>query len=95
MLAQTQSGVLPGGYGEHTHLEILPEGIPMSAGSRRTFLVLSRARNLLTQRFTPNGIGFASEQGVTIYSGPAAYSELEFSSARGSFAFNGCVKYQV
>merc|ERR1740139_2174795 len=55
-LAQTQSGVLPGGYGEHTHLEILPEGIPVSAGSRRAVLVLSHARNLLTQRLAPNGM---------------------------------------
>jgi len=91
-LAQTQLNVSPEGYGELTHLEMLPEGIPMSAGSRRAFLVLSRTRTLLSQRLSPNGLAVASNEGLMIYSGPAAYAGP---TARGVFVFNGCVKYQV
>merc|ERR1740139_1676156 len=93
-LIQTVTNQPSSGFLQSTVLPLFADKIFMSPGDRRAFLVVNVGRVLLSRPFNPNGVGFAGDQYIRIYSGPVSNRAEVFSSYGGAYSFNGAVQYQ-
>jgi len=93
-LIQTVTNQPSSGFMQITVLPLFADKILMSPGDRRAFLVVNIDRDLLSRPFNPNGVGFAGDQYIRIYSGPVSNRAEVFSSYGGAYSFNGAVQYQ-
>lgn len=93
-LIQTVTDQPPGGFLENTVLPPFADTISMSQGDRRAFLVTSVDRALLSKPCSPNGVGYAGDLFIRIYSGPITHGEELFTSYGGAYSFNGRVQYK-
>merc|ERR1740139_1645562 len=93
-LIQTVTDQPAAGFLQSTVLPPFADTISMSRGDRRAFFVSSVDRVLMSRPFAPNGVGFASDRYIRVYSGPISIREEVFTSYGGAYSFNGGVQYQ-